>query len=111
MFSFELFKSIGSSGRLLFGSSRKTRIVSITGLFLAACAFGAVGVAPRAPDPADLPVKLVAEELPVPNLTTQIAELEQSEQYFVREEKVRAGDTLATLLTRLGVDDDTAANT
>jgi murein DD-endopeptidase MepM/ murein hydrolase activator NlpD len=110
MFPFELFKSLRSSGRLLFGSSRKTRIISGTGLFLAACAFGAVGVAPRAPDPADLPVKLVAEELNVPNLTTQIAELEQSEQYFIREEKVRAGDTLATLLTRLGVDDDAATS-
>lgn len=110
MLSFELIKSIGSSGRLLFGSSRKTRIVSATGLFLAACAFGAVGVAPRAPDPADLPVKLVTETLAVPELSTQIAKLEQSEQYFIREEKIRAGDTLATLLTRLGVDDDAAAN-
>jgi murein DD-endopeptidase MepM/ murein hydrolase activator NlpD len=110
MFSFELFKSLRSSGRLLFGSSRKTRIVSGTGLLLAACAFGAVGVAPRAPDPADLPVKLVAEDLAIPDLSTQIAALEESEQYFVREEKVRAGDTLATLLARLGVDDDEAAN-
>lgn len=110
MFSFELFKSISSSGRLLFGSSRKTRIVSATGLFLAACAFGAVGVAPRAPDPADLPVKVVAEQLSVPDLATQIAAQEQSEQYFVREEKVRPGDTLATLLTRLGIDDDVATN-
>jgi murein DD-endopeptidase MepM/ murein hydrolase activator NlpD len=52
----------------------------------------------------------VAETLALPDLTAQIASLEQSQQYFVREERVQSGDTLATLLSRLGVDDEAAAN-
>lgn len=101
--------SLGSSNKYLLGSSRKTRIVSASALFLAACAFGAAGVAPMAPDASDLPVKSITEELAVPKLAEQIAKLQADEQLYLREEKVRSGDTLATLLSRLGVYDDTAA--
>ncbi len=101
-----------TSARLfsLLGSSRKTRIISASALLLAVCAFGAAGVAPLAPDASDLPVKSVSEEIAMPNLGAQIATLEQqqSAEHYVHEEKIRAGDTLATLLTRLGVDDDAA---
>lgn len=100
--------SIGSSCNRLVGSSRKTRIVSGTALFLAACAFGAAGVAPLAPDASDLPVRSIVQELSLPDLGEQIAALEQSPQMYVREEQVRPGDTLATLLNRLGVDDNAA---
>jgi murein DD-endopeptidase MepM/ murein hydrolase activator NlpD len=74
------------------------------------CAFGAAGVAPLAPDASDLPVKSVSEELALPNLSTQIAALEQQQtnEHYIHEEKVRAGDTLAALLNRLGVDDEAA---
>lgn len=101
--------SLGSSIKVLFGSSRKTRIISSSALFLAACAFGAAGVAPMAPDPADLPVKSIKQELAIPDLSEQIAKLQADEQSFVREERVRSGDTLAALLSRLGVNDDAAA--
>ncbi len=94
----------------LLGATRKARIVSASALLLAVCAFGAAGVAPLAPDAADLPVKSVAQDLELPNLSAQISALEHDEQKFVHEEKVRAGDTLAALLTRLGIDDP-AANT
>lgn len=96
----------------LLGSTRKARIVSASALFLAVCAFGAAGVAPLAPDASDLPVKTVQEAVVVPDLSAQINTLEQqsSKAQFVHEEKIRAGDTLATLLTRLGVDDDAAEN-
>jgi murein DD-endopeptidase MepM/ murein hydrolase activator NlpD len=101
-----------TSSRLfsLLGSTRKTRIVSASALFLAVCAFGAAGVAPLAPDASDLPVKSVQEAVVMPDLSSQINALEQqsSNEHFVHEEKIRAGDTLATLLTRLGVDDDAA---
>lgn len=100
--------SVVSSSKRLFGSSRKTRIISASALFLAACAFGAAGVAPMAPDAADLPVRSITEELAVPSLSEQIAQLQGDEQFYVREEKVRPGDTLATLLSRLGVHDDEA---
>ncbi|HJV02255.1 MAG TPA: M23 family metallopeptidase [Burkholderiaceae bacterium] len=101
-----------TSSRLftLLGSTRKARIISASALFLAVCAFGAAGVAPLAPDAADLPVKSVSEELALPNLSTQIAALEQQQtnEHYIHEEKVRAGDTLAALLNRLGVDDEAA---
>ncbi len=100
--------SLGSRDQHPPGLSRKTRIITASALFLAVCAFGAAGVAPLAPDAADLPVKTVSQQLALPNLSEQIAALENSEQYFVREEKVRAGDTLAALLNRLGIDDDAA---
>jgi murein DD-endopeptidase MepM/ murein hydrolase activator NlpD len=96
----------------LIASTRKARIVSASALFLTVCAFGAAGVAPLAPDPADLPVKSVQEAVTMPDLTPQINALEQqsSSEHFVHEERIRAGDTLATLLTRLGVEDDAAEN-
>lgn len=103
------FLSKGSGNKLLFGSSRKARIVSLSALFLAVCAFGAAGVAPMAPDAADLPVKTITQELAVPSLAEQIAKLENDSQLYLHEERVRPGDTLATLLNRLGVDDDAAA--
>jgi len=94
----------------LIASTRKARIVSASALFLTVCAFGAAGVAPLAPDPADLPVKSVQEAVTMPDLAPQIDALEQqsSNEHFVHEERIRAGDTLATLLTRLGVEDDAA---
>lgn len=109
MFSIDKLLGEGSRGRLLIGSSRKNRIVSLSALFLAACAFGAAGVAPMAPDASDLPVKSITQELDLPSLAEQVAALEQRQQQYVREEKVRAGDTLAVLLNRLGVQDPAAA--
>lgn len=96
----------------LIASTRKARIVSASALFLTVCAFGAAGVAPLAPDPADLPVKSVQEAVTMPDLAPQINALEEqsSSEHFVHEERIRAGDTLATLLTRLGVEDDAAEN-
>ena len=43
------------------------------------------------------------------NLAEQIAALQQEPQQFIHEEKVRPGDSLASLLSRLGVDDQDAA--
>src|SRR6185437_898488 len=91
------------------GSSRKTRIVASLAAFFALCAFGAAAVAPLAPDAADLPVKLITEDLPLPNLSGQMDADDAVPQTYISEEKVRPGDTLAALLTRLGVDDDRAA--
>lgn len=105
------YLSLGSTGQLLLGTSRKTRIISATALFLAVCAFGAVGVAPLAPDASNLPVSKIEQQLALPSLSQQIAALEQSPpQYFMHEEKVRSGDTLATLLGRLGVNDAAATD-
>lgn len=101
-----------TSSRLyqLLGSTRKARIVSASALLLALITFGAAGVAPLAPDAADLPVTSIAQELALPSLASQINSLQPEANHFIHEEKIRAGDTLATLLTRLGVTDAAAAN-
>ncbi|QCP13324.1 M23 family metallopeptidase [Pseudoduganella umbonata] len=103
-----------TSSRLyhLLGSTRKARIVSASAVALALCAFGAAGVAPLAPDAGDMPVTTVTQDLASPNLSSQINALEAQDgtEKYMREERIRAGDTLATLLHRLGVD-DTAAET
>jgi murein DD-endopeptidase MepM/ murein hydrolase activator NlpD len=101
-----------TSSRLynLLGSTRKARIISASALLLAVCAFGAAGVAPLAPDASDLPVKTIAQDIQLPDLSSQIAALEQQDatQKYVHEEKIRAGDTLAALMNRLGVEDEAA---
>lgn len=93
------------------GSSRKTRIVGAGALFLGAFTLGAAGFAPAQPDTSDAPVHAIAKDLALPDLQQQVAKLQdQASENYVAEEKVRSGDTLASLLTRLGVDDDGAAN-
>ena len=47
---------------LLLGTSSKARVISVSALFLAICAFGAAAVAPLAPDVSDLPEALSAAE-------------------------------------------------
>lgn len=101
----KLLNASSASKKLLLGSSRKTRIVSASALLLAVCAFGAAGVAPMAPDADDIPVKSITQELKLPHLADQIAALDDLQQNYISEERVRSGDTLATLLDRLGVED------
>jgi len=104
------FPNAGSSSKkLLLGSSRKTRIVSASALVLALCAFGAAGVAPMAPDAENIQVKSIAQNLALPKLSEQIAALSAAPQSYVAEERVRAGDTLGTMLDRLGVEDADAS--
>ncbi|HXA47185.1 MAG TPA: peptidoglycan DD-metalloendopeptidase family protein [Burkholderiaceae bacterium] len=97
--------SINAIRQQILGLSPKTRIVSASALFLALCAFGAFAVAPLAPDAADLPVVSVTEKLPLPDVAAQLAAEAQVAQTYITEEKVRPGDSLAAVLTRLGVDD------
>jgi murein DD-endopeptidase MepM/ murein hydrolase activator NlpD len=91
-------------------TSRKTRIVGGAAVFLAVCAFGATAVAPIAPDASDLQVKSIAQDLELPNLSAQIAALQQDQQQFVHEDRVRPGDSLGSMFTRLGIDDAQAQN-
>ena len=86
-------------------TSRKTRIVSAGAAGLALCAFGAVAVAPIASEPDDVAVKSVAENLALPNLADQIAALQEDDQQFIHEERVRSGDSIGSTLSRMGVDD------
>ncbi len=90
-------------------SSRKNRIITISAIGMAVLAFGAAGVAPLAPDAAELPIRSISQELALPDIDAQLYAMEDHPQSFVREEKIRSGDTLAALLNRLGVDDAAAA--
>ncbi|WP_198116282.1 M23 family metallopeptidase [Massilia rhizosphaerae] len=99
------------TGKRWFGlaeTSRKTRIVAGGAAALALCAFGATAVAPIAPDASDLPVKSVAQDLQLPNLADQIAALQQDQQQFIHEERIRRGDSLGSVFTRLGIEDQQA---
>jgi len=99
------------TGQRWFGlaqTSRKTRVIA-GGAALAFVAFGATAVAPL-PDPADMPVKSVSEDLKLPNIADQIAALQQNQQQFNREERIRAGDSLGSLFNRLGIEDQEAQN-
>jgi len=98
-------KITGKSLLELLPKTRKARVLSAGAVFLSVCAFGAVGVAPIAPDPSDLPVTSVAQNLELPNLAAQIAALQQDEQQFIHEERIRRGDSLGSLFTRLGIED------
>lgn len=104
------FTRIASAAQQLLASTRKKRILSASALFLTVCAFGAAGVAPLAPDAADLPVRRISQELTLPDLGQQTSPAHGSSALYVNEASVRSGDSLATLLTRLGVDDEDAEN-
>ena len=97
------------SSKQFFFSSRKMSIVSASAVVLALCAFGAAGVAPLAPDVSDIPEKSITQELTLPSLKDQISKLEESDQSYTHEERVRPGDTLASLFSRMGIDDNVAA--
>jgi murein DD-endopeptidase MepM/ murein hydrolase activator NlpD len=94
------------------GNNRsKNRIVAASAMVLTLVAFGAAGVAPMAPDASDLPVRAISLDLALPDLAQQITTLEPKPTlapHFVSEEKIRAGDSLASVLQRLGVNDEAA---
>src|SRR5205823_11766758 len=43
-----------------------------------------------------------------PNLADQIAALQQNDQQFLHEERIRPGDSLGSVFTRLGIEDQQA---
>lgn len=92
----------------LADTTRKTRIVGAGAIALTVAAFGAVATAPVTQDNY-ANVKSVAEDLALPNLTEQIASMQQDQQ-FIHEDRVRPGDSLGEMLNRLGVEDQQALN-
>jgi murein DD-endopeptidase MepM/ murein hydrolase activator NlpD len=69
----------------------------------------AFGVAPLLPDPADLPQRQVVDDLRLDDLGQQLDALAVHELELARTELTRAGDTVDSLLRRLGVADVEAA--
>lgn len=80
-------------------------VVGVLGGF----AITAFGIAPLAPDAADLPQRVVTEELQIMGLEAQLDELSLHTLELNRHDVTRAGDTVDSLLRRMGVVDTAAA--
>ena len=78
---------------------------------LALAGFGATafGIAPMAPDAADLPKRMVTESVTPDDIATQVEALAQAELQLYRSDLTRSSDTADSLLRRLNVDDAQAA--
>lgn len=72
-------------------------------------AITAFGVAPLAPDAADLPKRLIAEQVEPPDWQAQLEALGEFELQLTRNDLTRGTDTVDTLLARLNVTDAQAA--
>lgn len=85
---------------------RKQLTASVGAIFTLGMA-AAMGVAPRtAYDDPQAP--RLQESLRMPDVRAQLEQLTDAEAVYVREERMQRGDTIATLLRRLGVDDPDA---
>ena len=69
----------------------------------------AFGIAPMAPDAADLPQRLVSETVTTDALSHQLEALAAHGVSLYRSELTRSGDTVDSLLRRLGIVDAAAA--
>ncbi|MBI3155614.1 MAG: M23 family metallopeptidase [Burkholderiales bacterium] len=69
----------------------------------------AFGIAPLAPDAAELPQRTIVEAIALPGLQAQLDALAEHELALTRADLTRATDTAEGLLARLGVVDDEAA--
>ncbi len=69
----------------------------------------AFGIAPLAPDAAQLPQRLITESVPLSGLERQLDELSQHTLTLSRSDLTRASDSADSLLRRLGVVDAAAA--
>ena len=90
-------------------SPLKKRILVTVGAIGVFATAAAIGVAPLAPDAALLPTTRITQALLLPDLAEQVSVQETvASADFIREERVQRGDSIATLLNRLGVDDPEA---
>jgi murein DD-endopeptidase MepM/ murein hydrolase activator NlpD len=85
------------------------RVAAAVCMLLGGFAVTAFGIAPLAPDAADLPQRLVTQELPLSGIEQQLEDLAQHALELARTDLTRASDTADSLLRRLGVTDPAAA--
>jgi len=88
----------------------RARALALLLLFPVFGVVAAFGFAPLAPDAALVPAYQVEVALDAPSLATQVVALDFAPALYHHEERVALGDTLGTLLTRLGVLDSAAEN-
>lgn len=88
----------------------KKRILIGAGAIGVTATAAAIGFAPLAPDAALLPTTRITQALVLPDLAEQVQVQEATAPAdFIREERVQRGDSIASLLNRLGVDDGEVA--
>jgi murein DD-endopeptidase MepM/ murein hydrolase activator NlpD len=85
------------------------RVAATVCALLGGFAVTAFGIAPLAPDAADLPQRLVTQDLPLSGLEEQLDALAQHALELSRADLTRTSDTADSLLRRLGVSDAAAA--
>lgn len=106
-----IIRALKRSG-LLATSFLRAHSRSITGAVVVATAgFAATafGIAPMAPDAADLPVYVISEPVQPDDLASQLEALAAHSLSLYRSETTRSGDTVDSLLKRLGIVDAAAA--
>lgn len=99
---------VGASVREAFKRHPRAATGSVVAL-LGGFAVTAFGIAPLAPDAADLPQHLVTESVAPSDLEAQLDALAERELELSRTDLTRASDTADSLLRRLGADDAAAA--
>ncbi len=87
----------------------RRRLAFTLGLLLLGAGGTAFGVASLAPDPRDLPIRIVQEAVTPLAVETQLEALELHRFNLFRSDLTRSNDTAESLLSRLGVADATAA--
>ena len=95
------------SGR--FVSTRPRGLTAAVSLALAGFGVTAFGIAPLAPDAADIPKRLVTESVTPDGIQSQLDALAEHELQLYRTDLTRASDTADSLLKRLNVSDASAA--
>lgn len=95
------------TGRFFAHHSRSTTWAVVLGL--AGFAATAFGIAPLAPDAADMPSRIVTEIVTPEGIDEQLEALAAHELALYRSDLTRSSDTADSLLRRLNVDDPAAA--
>lgn len=105
--SASLLRLVERTDALLQRHPRRLTAAVVT--LLLGSAVTAFGVAPMAPDAADLPRRVLTESVTPLALDAQLQALETHSVALYRSELTRSSDTADTLLQRLGIDDAEAA--
>ena len=91
-----------------YGATHQRGLVAATVALLGGCAAAAFAIAPLAPDAAELPQRLISQEVQPDAFAPQFEALAAHALDLRRSDLTRPGDTAAALLERLGVSDAAA---
>jgi murein DD-endopeptidase MepM/ murein hydrolase activator NlpD len=92
-----------------FVSRHPRKFAAAVTMLLAGFGVTAFGVSPLAPDAADLPKRMVIEDVAPQGVQSQLDALAEHELELYRNDLTRSSDTADTLLRRLNVNDPSAA--